>query len=163
MSLLNDTALRYEELKKQKEMNEIEVLGVIHKATELLENLSGDQYLRWTGHQLQEFEIRLARYAEYLGTQAAAADGKYTFFEDKYKQQYLILHRENKRQLQLKQEKVTNTDVDSITTEQLAEFQDKVNILYEYFRYLKSYVESLERYLLAIAHRLRELDSERKH
>lgn len=158
----------YQVLKQKKFDFEVETKDVIKEVKDLFESLEkgiqGGGYLSWTGDLLLDFEFRLSRYAEFLGTKYSEADGEYTYFHDKYKQKYLKAYVENKRNLSLDTEvRALKTEIDAASTEQLAEFQDKVNILYEYSRYLKELVGSIERYLLAITHRIKELQGEKRY
>lgn len=166
MSEFEQAQQEYEKLRTSKFQLEKRTLEAVNEVQELLKSLdsgiSGGGYLSWTLDLLLEHEFRLARYAEFLGSKASEADGRYAFFKDKYKQRYLIDYRENKRTMNLREEKVTVADIDAQTTQALTEFQDKVNILFEYSRYLNAFIDSIQRYLLAITHRIKELQSEKR-
>lgn len=157
--------LGYQKLKETKFSLDKETIGVINEANDLFDSLEkgieSKGYLSWPTDLLLDFEFRLSRFAEFLGTRSSEADGEYTYFKDKLKQKYLKAYVENKRKLILEsKEKVLKDEIEAETTEQLAEFQDKVNLLYQYSRYLKEYVDSIERYLLALTHRIKTLQNE---
>lgn len=154
----------YEDLKKKFLDSRPELKKAIADVQEIFDFLEktpdGRGYMDLDQHTLLGYEFQLARMNEFLGVKAAEVEGLYTYFHDKYKQEYLIKYRENKRQLNMKENKVTVSDIDSLTVEELAEFQDKVNVLYEYSRYLKSMVESIGQFLIALTHRIKSSQSE---
>src|SRR3990167_8932850 len=120
-----------------------DLFNSLHKG---IENPNREEpgYLSWPGDLLLDFEFNLSRFAEYLGTRFSEVDGEYTYFKDKYKQKFLEAYVENKRILTLEaKEKVLKDEIEAVTLKQLSEFQDKVNVLYQYSRFLKEFVDSI--------------------
>lgn len=155
----------YQDLKAQYLAKNPDLVTAVKKVKRLFSELEkrpdGSLYMSLPISLLLDYEFQLARMNEYLGAKAAEVEGSYTYYNDKYKQKYLIDYRAHKTELNLGRDKVTVADIDSVTTEGLAEFQDKVNVLYEYSRYLKSLVESTNQYLVVLTHRIKNEQSER--
>ena len=136
------------------------------KVKEILQALSegpgGGGYLSWNGAHLQEAEFNLSRYAENLGELEARADSLYSFAKDKYEQVFAKAKQDVRKEFSLTKEKFTNAEVEDEARLRCSTAEDTVNKYYEDYKYLKGTVESVQRFLLVLTHRINELQIEKR-
>ncbi len=123
----------------------------------IIENLYTKGYLLWPGERLQEAEFELSRLAEFLGEQESIADSKYSYSKDKYEQIFAAKKIEVRNRFKDTKEKFTAPEVEEQARLDCTHLEDKVNEFYADYKILKGTIESIQRVLLTITHRINEL------
>jgi len=123
---------------------------------------NGNGYLDWSGDLLQEAEFNLARLAEYLAREESKADARASFAKDKFRQIFSREMQDIRKDWSLTRTKFSNAEVEDEARSKLSDLEDLVNVRYAEYRTLKNLVESIQRVMLCLTHRINELQSEKR-
>jgi len=140
----------------------------VEKAKQLIDSLEGGPatgggYLGWPGDLLLEAEFNLARLAERIAEKEAQADAAYTKAEGKYKEMIARSRVEIRKRFSQTRDKFTKDEVEDEAVINCIQFREARDDLYEKYKTYKVTVSSIQRHLLALTHRINELQIERKY
>lgn len=125
-------------------------------------SLDTPSYLKWTGDLLQEAEFNLVRHAERIAESEATADAQYTFAKDRYKQIFDETKGKVREKFRSTKEKFTKDEIEEEAHGLCSEIEDKVNKCYAKYKKLRAVNSSIQRFHLALTHRINELQSEKR-
>lgn len=142
--------------------------ATIAEARKLIESLqsgpaTGGGYLSWTGDLLQEAEFNLARLAEFLSMEESKADARSSFAKDKFGQMFDAKKQEIRKDWSLTRTKFTASEIEEEARTTMGSLEDVVNLRYAEYRALKNMVESIQRIMLCLTHRINQLQAEMKY
>lgn len=124
---------------------------------------TGGGYLSWPGDLLQEAEFNLARYAERIAEKEAEWDGMYTRAEDDYKTKLTSEREVARLKFAVVKPKFTKDEVEDFAFASTVSLRQQMNNAYIKYKEYKAVVGSIQRYLLALTHRINELQIQQRY